>query len=172
MNNKRVEEILGTNNRTWENKVKDSDKDGVSNMLDCKPRDPNKQGVIHDVGKRVGEYRAAWRQRQEATRQIRAKARAAGYKEREKQEIRVAEEREKIKAKKRIEYEKSGGFWGSVGRGVTTVSKQVGQATKAPRAPVRRMKGKRKKSKRKTRTTYSKPKPPQKYDIMGGGSFI
>ena len=32
-------------------RMRDSDKDGVIDMLDCEPYNPKKQGILHDVGK-------------------------------------------------------------------------------------------------------------------------
>jgi len=35
--------------------IKDTDKDGIANIYDCSPNDPNKQGWIHNVGAAIAE---------------------------------------------------------------------------------------------------------------------
>ena len=46
MNQKTFKYIVGKNSIV--NAAKDSDKDGVMDIVDCDPKDPNKQGWIHD----------------------------------------------------------------------------------------------------------------------------
>ena len=59
MNQKTFKYIVGNNSIV--NAAKDSDKDGVANIIDCKPNDPNKQGWIHSVGAKLAEKVGATR---------------------------------------------------------------------------------------------------------------
>jgi len=134
---------------------KDSDGDGVPNILDCKPYDKNRQGVVHDIKRDVGGYvkqkRMQWRQRVVAKRQIEDKARSEYYQAKEIEDVRAAREKARIEADRKIQYYKSGGFLGQVNRGVSQIGKGIDKIAK-PRAPVRTATRKRKKAKRKTKT--------------------
>ena len=71
---------------------KDSDKDGLMDMLDCKPYDPTKQGVIHNIGaavaRKVGREKLAdkiearGKERDEARAEVKQAGREAFQKER------------------------------------------------------------------------------------------
>ena len=89
---------------------------------------------------------------------IRKKARAAGFRERETQQIKVAKEKERIKAQKKITYAKRGGFTGSVSRGLSNVQTNV--AKKAARTHTktkRSVKKTKKKHKRSVKKAYKQP---------------
>jgi len=170
MRDKQIDKILGRANGL-EKISKDSDGDGVVNGLDCKPYDKNKQGVIHNIGERFKEARIASSQKRVAQKQIRSKARAAYYREKEEQDIRVAKEKAKIDADKKIKYHKQGGFMGQVSRGVSNIAKTttrgVNAATKVSTSKKRT--SKKRKRKQKTKTTSA---PKSSYDIFGGSGFI
>ena len=53
MNEKTFKYIVGKNSIV--NAAKDSDKDGVMDIVDCDPKDPNKQGWIHNLGAKIAE---------------------------------------------------------------------------------------------------------------------
>jgi len=71
--------------------TKDTDKDGVADFFDCKPNNPNEQGLLHNLKERYNEHAEVSRQKRAAERQIRKKSRAAYYRESEKAEIEAAE---------------------------------------------------------------------------------
>jgi len=85
--------------------LKDNDKDGVMNMLDCKPNDPNKQGFIHNIGAKIAEKVGAT----ETAERIRERGaqvdetREIAKEERYKQEKETAVYREKIRAERERE---------------------------------------------------------------------
>ena len=88
MNEKTLKYIIGKNSIV--NAAKDSDKDGVMDIIDCDPKDPNKQGWIHDKIKQWTKERSERkvqeaefkRQAQEAGEQKYATERAKYLKER------------------------------------------------------------------------------------------
>lgn len=164
MGNKRVEEILGRN-KAWERAVGDKDKDGVSNIIDCAPNNPHKQGIIHNLGRDVGGYvkekRAGWKQRMAAGRLRRKKVAAARFKAREEAEITAGEKIERIKAEKKVAHAKSGGVIGAIGRGINAAASQTKKIARS--APVKRRKGKRKKARSVKRSA-----PREKFDITSG----
>lgn len=105
---------------------RDTDRDGVINIMDCRPYNPRKQGVIHSVAARYGKGKVRqWgergqvaditrRKEKERIKRIESEAYAAELSKR--REV-AAKQRGLEKAKKKVEYESSGGFIGSVGRG-------------------------------------------------------
>ena len=133
-------------------RMKDSDKDGVPDMLDCQPHNPKKQGIIHDIKQKVRDIKQK-KKEEGVERGVREeKAHQAAREEREKQAVKTAKYKEELRGEKARAYAKSGGFLGSVGRFVDKAS--------APprRAPARRRKvaplitkKKRKKLKRKVK---------------------
>jgi len=95
--------ILGTSSKPVG--AMDSDGDKVPNMLDCKPYDKKKQGWIHD---KIEEYKQKARERKAERSAIRSLADRARKEEREKQEVRIAREGEKMRADRRIKQMRSG----------------------------------------------------------------
>lgn len=79
--------------------TKDTDKDGVVDFFDCKPNNPNEQGLLHNLKERYNEHAEVSRQKRYAERQIRKKSRAAYYRESEKAEIKAAERRARMQAR-------------------------------------------------------------------------
>ena len=117
-------------NRDW-------DGDKVKNIIDCQPRNPKKQGVMHWIkAKRTGRPYS-----EVSDEDIKAKkeARTAAYSERASQMKETAIYREKASGERKRKYIKEGGFIGMV-------SKQVSAAK--PRSKIRystKTKGKKRK---------------------------
>ena len=107
-------------------RLKDSDKDGVPDMFDCRPHNPKKQGIIHDIKKKVGAKVESIKQRRKeeaVEREVREDmARRVAAEEREKQAVETARYKEKLRGERARAYAKSGGFLGSVGRFVDKAS--------------------------------------------------
>lgn len=150
---KQANKILGAgvNKRIFN----DRDGDKVPDIFDCKPNDPNKQGWVHDIKERMEERKEANKYKREADRVIRESSREAYYKAKEEQSLRVARERAKLEADRKIKSHRSGGVLGAVTR----------YADKARRKPParRRTTARRKPAKKRTtRRTYTKTydKPP------------
>ena len=121
MKAKRVEEILGRN-RAWENAGKDKDKDGVSNILDCSPSNPKKQGVIHEIGRRF-QIAKEERKADKASRETaRSEARQITREEKAEYMKKEAVDKERSRYEKKKQYAKEGGFWGTVGKQVAKAS--------------------------------------------------
>lgn len=80
--------------------TKDTDKDGVADFFDCKPNNPNEQGILHSLKEKYNEHAEASRQKKYAEKQIRKKSRAAYYRESEKAEIKEAERDARMDARR------------------------------------------------------------------------
>lgn len=104
----------------------DADKDGVKNIKDCKPLDPNRQGFIHDWMKKRKQVNAEQRRIKkyqerlelkedeqsrkkeiDANIRIQRKAQEAALKERERQAILKAKNDEVRKVKEQLAAEKA-----------------------------------------------------------------
>ncbi len=123
--------------------LRDSDGDGVKDMLDCKPHDKTKQGFIHRVARQAAkaipgkklrvEAQAAITSREEISEARKKAARA----ERKIQEVKIAEARERFRAERKIKFIRSGGVAGSIGRGIRETGRGIGMiARAAPRTQV------------------------------------
>lgn len=93
------------------NFVRDSDRDRVPNILDCKPYDPRKQGFVHDLAKRgvarVQETGRAIIKGSERREQIREKAREEYYTKKEEEEKRYAREKAHLETEKKLAIQKA-----------------------------------------------------------------
>ncbi len=144
---------------------KDSDKDGVINVMDCKPFNPKEQGLIDTakekfrqgasfVKRRAGEAIEQGRERREVSRE-------AAVEERRKQAKETAVFRERERGRRQRESIKRGGFVGSFGGTLSQISQSSptrgitngGPPARRPvrRASVRRVTRRRKPIKIKTR---------------------
>lgn len=132
--------------------LKDTDKDGVPDGLDCQPRNPKKQGIIHTIGKRLAKKAGAKR----TEKYFKTKERESAEWGAEKAEIRKQIRKEKYKAKveratirreergKRYkEYLRGGGLMGAVGRGAKAMAEAQAEASRAK--PKSKKKGKTRK---------------------------
>lgn len=149
---------------------KDRDKDGVKDIFDCAPSNPNKQGITHRVGKwvakKVGakkteEYITKREKESEEIKKIRGE-------ERYKQRLETAKLKEQERGRRQREYIKGGGLWGMTRKSVVSAAKAV-----APSKKVRVDKGYRtvykKKGKHYVKTkvpSVSKPYKPFSFEDM------
>ena len=175
--------------------AKDTDKDGVVNSKDCKPFDPNKQGIIHDTIEKIEKFKDDYDAAKE--RKLQAKI----DKEREKLEkqqkfARLALERDKLRvqaqndlARERKELQdlkneqkalKRQAFKSSVigktvsgavavgksaGRAAWDIGKDVGGMIADKPAPRARSPAKRKSTSRRKSTKKSKKKSNDDWDL-------
>ena len=153
---------------------KDSDRDGVPDILDCQPHNPRRQGIIHDVKQRIGakieSAKKERAERAEAAYKRTTKADEAAEEERMKQAMETARYKEKLRGEKARASAKSGGFLGAVSRFATAPPKRASPrprrrvAVAKPRA-VRRKKPKMIKRKIKRRATRTRAAQPLYFDV-------
>ena len=184
MNPKAVERVIGRN-YAWERAAKDKDRDGVNNLIDCAPSNPNKQGIIHDIGKGIrnkykeikSDHETSEAERQadkisdrNARSEARQVTRETRAEEMQKQAERIEISRAKIDADKKIKYHRQGGFFGQVQRTIRTIStpsKVVGRKV-GPRRSTQRSKGKKKSKKSYPPRTVRKTSSSGRGNIWGG----
>ena len=134
------------------NAMKDSDGDGVGNMIDCQPYNPKKQGWIHDIKEKVGEKVREYKQeREEEGKRRKIETFLRKYRE-EKERYKQARitgkyeaeqkgiaERARIKA--RYSGKSSGGGFSSFMSGLSNVSNAMVGTTKTttPKAGKRKV---------------------------------
>ena len=172
--------------------MKDSDRDGVINPIDCEPYNKNKQGVMHrlaaSVADKFGNEKKAeeFRERGVIVDEARREARIEGARERAKYIKEEAVYKEKKRYEHRKKYIDEGGFGGQLGRGLSGLGKGVksvsNYAQPKPTYTTKRVKvktGKGKKAKYKTVTRKVKTQPktqsdtkPQQYDFRNVGRMF
>jgi len=142
--------------------TRDTDGDGVPNIMDCEPYNPKKQGVLHDIKTGIKDWKTESNQKRAAERLIRKKSKAEYYREKEKQSLIEARERAKIERKEKLKsYRKKlsqpRGTTGFFSQGGTTSSSKPSPKFDAvtgtwsyPTSTKRRTTTKRKTTKRKT----------------------
>ena len=144
--------------------LRDTDKDGVINILDCKPYNPKKQGWIHEKWKAAKEGMA---ERRAERKEIKTAERTA-YKEASMtQATRVGTQRAKIEAEKRIKKYREKptfgqSFIGGFSRGGSTRLATGKQLTKPQYKYVK--KGKHY-VRKKVGTTTERPRQQQPYSM-------
>jgi len=146
--------------------VKDTDKDGVWDSLDCSPRNPNKQGVVENIKKRLEERKNEKLQARAANQQIRKKEQAAYYQAKEKESIKLGQQRASYEREQKIKQIRSGGGGGFVGAVSSFASafgsnKQTAQRTAAPQRRKVTRYVKTKGGKYKKQVSYKTTKPKQ-----------
>ena len=151
MENKKVEKILGRARRL-EHAAKDSDGDGVNNILDCQPYNPKKQGIIHNLAVQYGKGRIKkWGEEGQADelsrRETRSEAREVAREERRKQEIETARLKEEQRGKRKREYIKSGGFAGQLAKAIKSSKPSTTKKNSISYKKKKSKKGKMKKTK-------------------------
>ena len=162
--------------------MKDTDGDGVVNIMDCKPYDRNKQGLVHRAARSAARFIPGKKLREDTISSIghREQVAEARKKARRETEIEAVAETETFRIqsreKRKREYIKGGGFTGAISRGITSTGKGITGTAKAlsklPPPQTSRVvkattkKGKGKKGKRKVRATVrSEPAIPRQTDF-------
>ena len=143
-------------------RMKDSDKDGVPDMFDCRPHNPRKQGVIHTIaaaGARTflkGERRKYAEAYIEKKRKQSEEIRKIREKERHKQRLETARYQERIAGERRRKYIAAGGLGGELRRGFVGVGRALagGPVIASPRLA----RAKRSKKTKKTKKRIKKRK--------------
>ena len=139
---------------------RDSDKDGVPNILDCQPYNPRRQGIIHSVAAAGARTFLQGEQREKAEAFIEKKREQsdevgeARDKERQTQRLETAKYREKMSGERARRYQAAGGLGGEMRRGFGGVA----QAFKGPVMAQPRLAGKVRKKKAKKKSKKRKKK--------------
>lgn len=152
-NVKGMMKLIGNIPRTPIYGLKDSDRDGVINVMDCQPNNPRKQGFIHDAIKRANE-------RARERKEIREEARIAGVKEKRIQAIKTAEARERFRAERKREFIRKGGIGGALTRALIPPKKLMAVAGRVKQKKDK----KRKKRKTVTKTVATQPQRPRRLE--------
>ena len=136
-------------------RMKDSDRDGVPDILDCRPHNPRRQGIIHSVasaGARTflkGEQRERAEAFIERKREQSEEVGEARAEERQKQRLETARYQERTAGEQRRKYVAAGGFGGEMRRGFGGVAQAFrGPVIAGPRLARKTRKKRRKKRKK------------------------
>ena len=156
---KKMNKLLGTKSVSGLGRKfsRDSDRDGVPNILDCQPYNPRKQGIIHSVASVGARTFLHGEQRERAETFIERKrlqsddVKEARDEERQKQRLETARFREKTLGERRRRYVAAGGFGGELRRGFGGVGRAFsgGPVMATSRLAPRRKKKKAKKKRKK-----------------------
>lgn len=128
--------LLGTGRR-----LKDSDGDGVSDIADCEPHNPKKQGLIHDVAKKTARKTLKGRFKHRAVKYIERKERESAevkkvkIEERQKQRLETAKLREETRGQRARETIRKGGVVRKLASGFAVPKGKVGKKRKMVSKP-------------------------------------
>ena len=178
MNQSKLDKILGMDAvQRYQNQVKDYDGDKLMNIIDCKPYNKHKQGLVHDIAARFSKGRlkewgkegqVAAQQKYYAEKQIRNKSRAAYYQAKEKEEMAASREKARIESERKTRSFREGGF-------VNRVVSQIGQATRPVNSAPRRLSKKQRKMMARvspSRQVMPSAKQSMSTDFTSGNVFI
>lgn len=156
---KKMNKLLGTKGVSGLGRKfsRDSDRDGVPNILDCRPYNPRKQGIIHSVAAVGARTFLKGEQRERAESFIerkRLQSEAVGEareEERQKQRLETAKYREQMAGERRRKYYAAGGLGGEMRRGFGGVAQafRSGPVMAKPKLMKRKKKKKSNKKRKK-----------------------
>ena len=170
MSTKKIEQILGRAER-YENAVKDSDGDKLMNIIDCKPYDKNKQGIIHDIVEKYKISREESKADKLSYASAKSEARQVRRDERSKKMVDFEKQKADIDYKRKVESYRTG-------KGTGFFSKLMSSPQPAATTRYSKRKGKksrkmaRKKFRTKARNLSDIKFDNKSYDFTSGKSFL
>jgi len=152
---------------------RDSDGDGVKDVLDCKPHDKSEQGVVHKVGRFAAIKLLAKGHKERAVKFISRKERESEelkkikIEERQKQARETAKFREQERGRRQREFIKRGGHRGALKRTFVDIGRTIDRGTRPkPQYTYVTTKGKKgKKRKVRVQVKQQPRQPPKMPDI-------